>query len=172
MHPAKELINVRAKFRVDHDPTTTDFAGRPVHQIKTGLYDKRQMIEFRELHDRSPLARFPHITSNLAALCKYNILKAQFIRFIRIITERAAFASELASVIVELARRGYRFSWLWKDADTLLSTRAAFTPSPRAPWPSSGHGGGRRARGRGRRRAGRAAWAERSSRRRGLHPNL
>jgi hypothetical protein len=91
-------------------------------------------VEFQAIHDRSPLARYPHITSNLAALCKYNILKAQFIRFTRIITERAVFATELAHVIVELARRGYRFSWLWKDVDTLLSrhARRVFAVTPAA----------------------------------------
>ncbi|CAL8465384.1 g4920 [Coccomyxa elongata] len=86
--------------------------------VTTHLYDKRRDPKFADIE----MVRFPHISSNLSARCKYNCLTGEFHRLRRIVLQHDNFCMELASVQVELELRGYSPRRLRKQLQKLCFT--------------------------------------------------
>jgi hypothetical protein len=77
-------------------------------QLCTDLFDKRRAPEY----NNARIIRFPHITSLLSKICKYNIIVSRFHHLRRIISNRSNFVIELARVMLELIQKGYLTSTL------------------------------------------------------------
>ncbi len=73
------------------------------------LYDKRQSDKFRHLN----LSRFPHATSSLSNAAKINIVTSRYVHFCRAITVQSDFCWQLARVMFDFMRCGYRMPKLW-----------------------------------------------------------
>jgi hypothetical protein len=54
------------------------------------------------------LIRYPHITSNLSWLAKYNIMVTEFHRLSRRITNQADLWDHLGRIACDMCRRGYQ----------------------------------------------------------------
>jgi hypothetical protein len=85
------------------------------------LYDKRQSDTFNHLN----ISRFPHATSNLSTAAKVNIVTSRYVHFCRVITVQSDFCWQLARVMFDFARRGYRMPQLWAKLATLPAPPAS-----------------------------------------------
>jgi hypothetical protein len=68
------------------------------------------------------MVRFPHISSNLSARCKYNCLTGEFHRLRRIVLQQENFCMEMARVRFQLEKRGYSPRRLQKQLQILCYT--------------------------------------------------
>lgn len=80
----------------------------PVAVLESTLYDKCIHGPLAGLN----IIKYPHILSNLSWECKYNILTTEFFRFMRNITSQPNFCSNLARILLHMARRGYQLQLL------------------------------------------------------------
>ena len=74
-----------------------------ITQLYTELFDKRRAPEY----STAPIIRYPHASSLLSKSCKYSILVSRFHHLRRIISTRTNFVSELATIFLDLMKKGY-----------------------------------------------------------------
>ena len=77
---------------------------RSQHRLTNMLYDKRDHPQLSALF----IIKFPHISSSISNIAKYNIITSQFHRYRCIILWRKDFTYRLAKLMADLAGKQYK----------------------------------------------------------------
>ena len=72
-------------------------------RFTTVLYDKCRHEPLSSLF----IIKYPHMSSNISDIAKFNIITSQYHRFLSIILSKANFFASMADVIMTLSRKGY-----------------------------------------------------------------